>query len=93
MRVQKLGQMRISKFSAYILWIISILWFGLCLFLSWQVGEDTVRLSEGMAQNIRRVIQLFGYEVEITSLHMFLRKSAHMAVFFVAGVLCTFSLR
>lgn len=74
--------------SACLLWIVSALWLGLCLYLSWQTGEETTGLSEEITQGVKKVAHLFGYEVELSVLHAFLRKSAHGAVFFIAGVLC-----
>lgn len=70
-----------------ILWTVSILWMGLCLFLSWQPGEETAALSGEIAQAVQRVMRLLGFEVDITIIHTVLRKLAHPAVFFTAGVL------
>lgn len=69
------------------LWTATALWMCLCLYLSWQPGDETTALSGEIAQTVRRVIRLFGIEVDITELHMALRKLAHPAVFCVAGVL------
>ena len=44
-------------------------------------------MSGEIAKTVRQVIRLFGIEVDITGLHMALRKLAHPAVFCVAGVL------
>ena len=76
-----------EKRRAAILWAATALWMGLCLFLSWQPGEETTTLSGEIAQAVHRVIRLFGFEVDITIIHSLLRKLAHPAVFFVAGVL------
>ena len=78
---------RPEKRRTAILWAASVLWMGLCLFLSWQPGEETAALSGEIAQAVHRMIRLFGFEVDITIIHTVLRKLAHPAVFFVAGVL------
>lgn len=74
------------------MWAVSILWMSFCLFLSWQPGEDTVKLSGSVAKTVRRIIYLFGVEIDLNNLHAWLRKAAHPAVFFVSGVLffCSF---
>ncbi len=76
-----------EKTWTYSLWTVTLLWMGLCLYLSWQPGEDTTALSGEIAQAVKRVIRLFGVEVDITNLHTALRKLAHPAVFCVAGIL------
>lgn len=84
--------MRREKIVTHSLWAASILWMVFCLFLSWQTGEDTAGLSEGVAQTVRRVIHIFGVEVDLNSLHAWLRKAAHIVTFFISGVLfcCSF---
>ena len=75
-----------------ILWLISIMLMGVCLFLSWQKGDDTVGLSGTIAVAVKRVIYIFGIEIDLNILHLWLRKAAHVLVFFVAGILfyCSF---
>lgn len=84
--------MRKDKIITYSLWAAFVLWIGFCLFLSWQTGEDTTRLSENVAQTVKRVVHIFGVEVELDNLHAWLRKAAHIVTFFVSGVLfcCSF---
>lgn len=76
-----------------ILWIATMLWMCLCLFLSWQQGEDTSQLSGKIAYAAKRVIYLFGIEIDLNTLHMWLRKSAHVAMFFVLAILFFCSVR
>ena len=75
-----------------ILWLISIIWMGVCLFLSWQKGDNTVELSEPIAVAVKRVIYVFGIEIDLNIFHLWLRKAAHVFVFFIAGSLffCSF---
>lgn len=70
-----------------ILWIVTAFWMGLCLFLSWQQGEDTSQLSGRIAYAAKKVIYLFGIEIDLNTINMWLRKYAHVAVFFVLAVL------
>lgn len=70
-----------------ILWIATALWMCLCLFLSWQQGDDTAQLSGRIAYATKRVIYLFGIEIDLNTLHMWLRKYAHVAMFFVLAIL------
>ena len=44
-------------------------------------------MSGEIAQTVQQVMRLLGFEVDITIIHTLLRKLAHPAVFFVAGVL------
>lgn len=76
----------------YLLWTASILWLCLCLFLSWQKGDNTVALSGKVAVNIKRVIHLFGIEVDLDVLDACLRKGAHVGMFYIMGILfcCSF---
>lgn len=71
----------------YILWVVAVLWAVLCVFLSWQQGEDTSQLSGKIAYAAKRVIYLFGIEIDLNTLNMWMRKYAHVAVFFVLSIL------
>jgi VanZ family protein len=81
-----------DRWKTKTLWAASVLWMCFCLFLSWQPGEDTVSLSEAMAQTIQRVVHLFGVEIDLNTLHAWLRKAAHVVTFFISGSLffCSF---
>lgn len=63
------------------------IWMGFCLFLSWQTGEGTGRLSLALARWLLRGLALVGLRPEEAAFHMFLRECAHFAVFFVSGAL------
>ena len=75
-----------EKRRTAILWTATVLWICLCLFLSWQPGEETAALSGRITLAVYRAIRTLGLEVDITMLHAALRKLAHPGVFFVTGV-------
>lgn len=70
-----------------ILWVVAVLWAVLCLFLSWQQGDNTAQLSGKVAYAAKRVIYLFGIEIDLNTLNMWMRKYAHVVVFFVLSIL------
>lgn len=77
-----------KRVLAAALWAgITAIWMGLCLFLSWQTGEGTGRLSLALARLLLRGLRLVGLRPEEAAFHMQLRKLAHFGVFFVSGVL------
>lgn len=76
-----------------ILWIATGLWVCLCLFLAWQQGEGTSRLSIWIATLAQRLLGLMGIELDVNTINMWLRKCAHVAVFLVLGLLFYFSIR
>lgn len=73
------------------LWIASTLWMGLCLFLSWQSGESTVRVSGTLAEELGRLLRM--PENKADKFHTRLRQAAHVVLFFIEAVLfaCAFS--
>ena len=83
----------LRKFYTCLLWSAFVIWSGLCLYLSWQTGEETVGLSEEIAMYAIRILSSFGLKIELSTFHTFLRASAHFAVFLVAGTLCGSSFR
>lgn len=62
-------------------------WIGICLFLSWQTGEETGKLSLTIARWILRGLAWVGISPEEAQFHTTLRLLAHFGVFFVAGIL------
>lgn len=66
-------------------WGLTIGWTGLCLFLSWQTGEDTGSFSLALATLLLKLLSFVGYHTDLAAFHMFLRTSAHFGVFFLAG--------
>ena len=83
----------LRKFYTCLLWSAFVIWSCLFLYLSWQTGEETVGLSEGIAMYAIRILSSLGLKIELSAFHTFLRASAHFAVFFVAGILCACSFR
>ena len=83
----------LRKFYICLLWSTFVIWSCLCLFLSWQSGEETVGLSEKIALFAIRILSSFGLKIEFSAFHTFLRACAHFAIFFVAGILCGCSFR
>lgn len=73
--------------SIAIWWSLTLGWLALCLFLSWQTGEDTGRLSLAVTHFLMKILHLVGITPEETAFHMLLRKCAHVGVFFIAGLL------
>lgn len=70
-----------------ILWAAAVGWLVVCLFLSWQTGEETVGLSLKIAQWVCSFLSGMGFMVELESLHMHLRLFAHFGIFFAEGIL------
>lgn len=83
----------LRKFYICLLWSAFIIWSCLCLYLSWQSGDETVGLSEKITLFAIRILSSFGLKIEFSAFHTFLRASAHFALFFVAGILCGCSFR
>lgn len=61
----------------------AILWLAVIFFLSSQTGEQTAALSLAIARWLARLFP----GVSLTSLHLALRKAAHIGVYFVEGEL------
>ena len=61
----------------------AILWLAVIFFLSSQTGEQTAALSLAIARWLARLFP----GVSLTSLHLALRKAAHIGVYFVEGAL------
>ncbi len=74
-------------FLIAIWWSLTLGWLALCLFLSWQTGEGTGRLSLAIVRSLLKVLALIGITPEEAAFHMLLRKCAHFGVFFIAGIL------
>ena len=67
----------------------AVLWLGIIFFLSGQTGEQTAALS----QSIARWLMRFFPGASEARLHMWLRKLAHIGVYFVEGALLFPALR
>ena len=61
----------------------AILWLAVIFFLTSQTGEQTAALSLAIARWLARLFP----GVSLTSLHLALRKAAHIGVYFVEGAL------
>lgn len=76
------------KIILFVLWLCAVAWLILCLYLSWQTGEETsVGLSWKITQLCLMLLKLLGVQIEAQTLHMQIRLAAHFGVFFIAGVL------
>lgn len=67
----------------------AILWLGIIFFLSGQTGEETASLSLAITRWLMRFLP----GVSETGLHSWLRKAAHVGVYFVEGALLYPALR
>ena len=67
----------------------AVLWLGIIFFLSGQTGEQTASLSLSIARWLMR----FFPGASEAGLHMWLRKLAHIGVYFVEGALLFPALR
>ena len=67
----------------------AVLWLGIIFFLSGQTGEQTASLSLSIARWLAR----FFPGASEAGLHMWLRKLAHIGVYFVEGALLFPALR
>lgn len=79
-----------SKFKPIVrrtLWAAALAWYAVCLYLSWQNGEDTFNTSWGIAAAALEVLQHFDIRPDPQQFHSSLRLAAHFGIFFVAGVL------
>jgi len=75
-------------------WAAAAAWLGILAFLTLQGGDDTSALSLGIARWLAAILkQISRYEVSTFTLNMALRKSAHVFVFFVLGLLMTNAIR
>lgn len=83
------------KFEKVLLWIIAFFWMILIYFLSAQVGEDSGNLSKGMSVFLLKILkEVFpNVNLDINSLHYFIRKAAHFFAYFVLGILVLNALR
>ena len=78
-----------TRYRKALCYLPSILWLGIIFFLSGQTGEQTTSLSLSIAQWLMR----FFPGASETGLHMWLRKLAHIGVYFVEGALLFPALR
>lgn len=67
------------------LWTATLAWYAVCLYLSWQNGEDTFHTSWSLATTSLEVLQRFGIRPDLEQFHSYLRLVAHFGIFFAAG--------
>lgn len=75
------------KLISLTLWFLTILWILLIFTLSSQNGPQTAQTSGGIAQDVADIIYQKPTEPQIHKVHFNIRKSAHVGLFFVLGVL------
>ncbi len=63
-----------------------MVWLVCAAFLSRQTGEETATLSRRIAEALRPLVRwLTGAEADFESMHLFLRKMAHVALYLGMG--------
>ncbi len=74
--------------------VITICYAGVIFFLSSQNGAETAALSRGVSYNIAKLIygESEPTDIQINNVHRILRKSAHIVLFLVLGILVTISM-
>jgi VanZ family protein len=77
--------MKTRYFIRILLWALALAWLAVVLFLSSQNGEETAGLSLSIARFFGRLLGLT--EGGISVFHLALRTAAHIAVYFLLGVL------
>lgn len=68
-------------------WLITILWIGIILYLSSQNGVQTTQLSSGLSRKIAGFLYRHPTVGQVHQVHMLVRKSAHVILFFILGML------
>ena len=76
-----------SKLIPIALWLLTILWLLSIFTLSSQNGTQTAQTSGGVAQKTAEVIYQQPTQQQINQVHFNIRKSAHVGLFFILGVL------
>ncbi|KMK77387.1 VanZ family protein [Alkalihalobacillus pseudalcaliphilus] len=73
----------------WISWGAVVGWMGLIFFLSHQPGDQSGQLSSGMTKQLIHIIQtlLPFINLEMETLHFFIRKGAHFFSYFVLAIL------
>lgn len=74
-----------------IMWILTMLWFGIVFFLSSQTGEETRSLSQRLAVFLGNFFNVS--EADLPVFHSNLRTAAHIIVYFILSMLAYASSR
>lgn len=69
----------------------TLFFIGFILFLSSQNGEETAAVSAGIAGKLAEFIYKTPSESQIYGVHMIIRKSAHVVLFGILGILLSFT--
>jgi len=84
----------VTAFRYIASWAAAAAWLAMLAFLTLQGGDDTSALSLSIARWLAAILkQISHYEVSTFTLNMALRKSAHIFVFFVLGILMANAIR
>ena len=73
-------------------WLLVLAWLYLVFYLSHQNGDESAQLSNWVARNAQKGLDFCGIQVSYTSLHLLLRKLAHIAIHLVLAWLMYFAL-
>jgi len=83
-----------TAFRFFASWAAAAAWLAILAFLTLQGGDDTSALSLRIARWLAAILkQISRYEVSTLMLNLALRKSAHVVVFLVLGLLLTNAIR
>lgn len=75
-----------NKISIF-LWVSFIAWIAIIFFLSSQTGSDTSELSGSIANIFADLIYKNPTLDQINSVNIFIRKTAHIAIFLALGII------
>lgn len=68
----------------YLIWLLPITWLGITVFLSFQNGDSSGRLSHILAE---RICVIFNSTKDIYDLEIALRDTAHLGIHFILAFL------
>jgi VanZ family protein len=79
---------KVTAIKRFASWVAAVAWLAILAFLTLQAGDDTSSLSLSIARWLAAILkQINRYEVSTFTLNMALRKTAHVVIFFVLGLL------
>jgi VanZ family protein len=77
----------------FLSWLSVIGWMSFIFLLSMQVGEDSAELSGGFVEFLSPFIKVFVPNASADTLHLIIRKMAHLTEFLILGILLVNALR
>jgi len=77
----------------FLSWLSVIGWMSFIFLLSMQEGDDSAQLSGGFVEFFSPFVQVFVPNMTLDTLHLFVRKLAHMTEFAVLAILLVNALR